>query len=194
MIIMYDLCSLMLYILAFYLGLIVWRNVFMDVTRTMMQPTVLMQVTIVQFYNDSCYHCAVVYDVHRMYLTVIQMIKNEEYTMLSNLFTRNGCFLKRESHYSIWDVIHIFSISTLIIHNITSITFIGKLLRGFTIKYNAFKEKWIVQVSMTRGVLWDHSTRCGIPRATGTTKPLPETGIYELVILDIYFPIREHHE
>ena len=75
MIIMYDLCSLMLYILAFYLGLIVWRKVFMDVTRMMMQPTVLMQVTIVQLYTDACYHCAVIYDVHRMYRTIIQMIK-----------------------------------------------------------------------------------------------------------------------
>ena len=73
MIIMYDLCSLMLYILAFYLGLIVWRKVFMDVTRTMMQPTVLMQVTIVQLYTDACYHCSVIYDVHRMYQTVIKM-------------------------------------------------------------------------------------------------------------------------
>ena len=52
MIIMYNLRSLMLYILALYLGLIVWRKAFMDVTRTMMQPTVLMQVTIV---------CAVIY-------------------------------------------------------------------------------------------------------------------------------------
>ena len=47
---MYNLCSLMLYILALYLNLIVWYKVFMDVTRTMMQPTVQIQVTIVQLY------------------------------------------------------------------------------------------------------------------------------------------------
>ena len=72
MIIIYDLFSLMLYIVALYLGLIVWRKVFMDFTRAMMQPTVLMQVTIVQLYTDACYDCAVIYDVHRMYRTVIQ--------------------------------------------------------------------------------------------------------------------------